>query len=73
MPKAGGASITLSVSTGLPNHLALDASHVYWTDARRGLVLRVAKAGGEPEILARDQQSPGEIVRDADSVYWIDG
>ena len=56
-----------------PIHLALDATHVYWTSTYNddtGRVSRVRKRGGPVEVLASGQASPFALAVDKDHVYW---
>jgi sugar lactone lactonase YvrE len=57
-----------SVDNGID--LAIDAAHVYWTDAL-GRVQSVAKNGGEPSIVASDGDRATGLVVDSDRVYWV--
>lgn len=52
-----------------PQRLALDATHVYWTNAD-GTVQRAPKSGGVVEIVADGQDAPGAIAVDATHVFW---
>jgi hypothetical protein len=51
--------------------LALDATHVYWTDRYLGRVWRVAKAGGQPEELARGLNPNTCLVEGSE--LWVSG
>lgn len=51
--------------------LALDETHLYWTESTTGIVARVAKAGGATQVLATGQVSPGRIVVQGSTVYWV--
>ena len=55
-------------SNGYPNGIAVDATHVYWTDLITG-VMRLPLAGGTPELLA-PADSPEAIALDPAHVYW---
>lgn len=50
--------------------IAVDATHVYWTNQSTGMIQRVPIAGGDVEILAQDQVDPYAIVVDATHAYW---
>lgn len=73
--KTGGSVTTLTPS-GYQRCLALDETHVYFTqDAAPNFgVLRVPKAGGDVELLAADP-APSSIAVDAQNIYWtgVDG
>ncbi len=69
--KQGGAPSRIAGVQGFPLGVALDATHVYFTDTEAGTVGRVAKSGGAPEVLAREQARPVAIAVDAASVYWV--
>jgi len=53
-----------------PRSLALDGSHVYWTNSN-GTVQRAPKVGGDVETLADEQESPGAISVDATALFWV--
>jgi murein DD-endopeptidase MepM/ murein hydrolase activator NlpD/photosystem II stability/assembly factor-like uncharacterized protein len=80
----GGSITTLAtVSTG-SNDIALDASHVYWTEqgtppygypvAGSGVLKKVSRNGGTAATLALGLNAPRGIAFDSESgyVYWID-
>jgi hypothetical protein len=46
VPKAGGATEVFVSRPAEPQALALDATHVYWTEPDAGRILRAPKAGG---------------------------
>jgi hypothetical protein len=48
--------------------IALDATHIYWTNGQA--VLRVAKSGGAPEVFAANQTGALGIAVDDKAVYW---
>jgi hypothetical protein len=55
--------------------IALDATHVYWTNNTAGTVMRMPKAGGAPETLVRVTTMPTEtnglVVRDGLVFYLV--
>jgi len=50
--------------------LALDETHLYWTDPVLGHVARAPLSGGDTEILCSGQLSPYHIALDDAYVYW---
>jgi len=50
--------------------IAVDATHVYWTDRAARAVMRIPKEGGTPETLAWPQEDLGRIAVDSNFVYW---
>jgi hypothetical protein len=75
-PLAGNAPPVLLAEVGSSVYgLAVDASHVYFTDKAGGLgegaMRRVPKTGGAVETLARHQALPWGIATDERSVYWV--
>jgi hypothetical protein len=64
-----------------PTSIALDATHVYWTNLGThgplgeynfdGTVMAMPLAGGEPTVLAEDQRLPGQLVLAGGYLYWI--
>jgi len=57
----------------VPLGLALDTSHLYFTDSQAGRVARVSKLGGDVEVLVSGQTRPVAIAVDESSVYWVNG
>jgi hypothetical protein len=52
--------------------LAVDDTHVYFTDRASGRVLRASKDSGRLETVATGQENPFDIVVDDVAVYWSD-
>jgi hypothetical protein len=72
VPVGGGTPTTLAAGQAWPYFIAVDATHVYWTNFDDGTVMKVSLAGGTPATLAT---GPGQsyavgIAVDATSVYW---
>lgn len=51
--------------------IAVNASHVYFTQTEAGKVSRVPRGGGAVEVLAQTQSKPASIALDQNNVYWI--
>jgi hypothetical protein len=71
-PLDGSAGAALMSGTFIVG-LALDATHLYFTDHGAGAVGRVPKAGGPVEIVASGLPGPSGLAVDATHVYWGDG
>ena len=72
-PGSPGQVTTIAADQAYPNGLAVDATHVYWTNRGDGTVKRMPKGGapGEPPtVIATGQVAPGPIVVDETHVYW---
>lgn len=50
--------------------IAVDATHVYFTDTTAGTILRVPTSGGEVETLVMGQAAPYDVAVDGTHVYW---
>jgi hypothetical protein len=70
----GGAEGPVVLVSGEPGArgIAVDATHVYWTNQTTGTIGRVPIAGGDPEWIATDQVSPYAIAVDDTHAYWSD-
>jgi cysteine-rich repeat protein len=51
-------------------NLAVDSTHVYWTNSNGGEVMKVPLGGGTPVVLASGQAGPRDIAVDSTHVYW---
>lgn len=51
--------------------IAVDESHVYWTESTDGVVRRVKKNGATPETVATGQLRAGPIAVTSEHVYWV--
>jgi sugar lactone lactonase YvrE len=67
---AGRTPATLATGQASPARLAMNATHLFWTNAGDGTIASVRKAGGEVRTIARDQRMPLAIAADADAVAW---
>jgi uncharacterized membrane protein YgcG len=75
IPTAGGASVLLAEAQAQPRGLAVDALHIYWTNAANGTVMRIAKDGSDNKaatVMASGGQEPIGIAIDETAVYWAD-
>jgi hypothetical protein len=77
-----GGPMILTVDAGMPTRLAMgeaggpsaiavDATHVYWTDAKAKTLMKVPKQGGAPVTLASGQDGISALAIDAANVYWV--
>jgi hypothetical protein len=53
--------------------MALDKTHVYFTQPKGGIVARAKRTGGPLEVIAKDQKTPNGIAVDATHVFWVNG
>ena len=51
--------------------LAVNGTHIYWTEYVGDKLWRMPLAGGEPETFA-SENAPKSLVLDADALYWLD-
>lgn len=70
-PDAATGPVVLATGQSGPHGIALDATHVYWTNL--GSVARVPKSGGAVEILASVGQNNEVIAVDDQFAYFADG
>ncbi len=75
-PDLEGGSLLLAVATvhahttGRPVGLAVDATHVYWTDSDPGVVAKTPIAGGPITNLVTGGDKTTGLAVDATHVYW---
>ena len=62
--------VASSVSIPATFRIALDATHVYFTQSQAGTVSRVSHDGTVLQVLAAGQISPSLIALNANGVYW---
>jgi hypothetical protein len=79
----GGGPIVTIIDAGLPTtmlaagaangprDIAVDATHVYWNDAKANTVMKVPKGGGVQIALASDQIGVTGLAIDGTHVYWV--
>lgn len=82
VPLEGGAVRTLASDQPMPAGLAVDGTHVYWSNSAEGsprpgagAVMKVAKSGGAPTTLADKLFEPRGIAVDGTHVFfatWAD-
>jgi hypothetical protein len=67
----GTSSVVLSEIS--PGYFAVHQGFVYWTELKKGRVLRAPVSGGSPEVLADGLAEPSEIAVDESGIYWLTG
>jgi sugar lactone lactonase YvrE len=72
VPKNGGSVESLSTEEADPRFVALDETHVYWTNYANGSVRRARKDGSSRETLRGDAGTPLGLALHGDSVYFSD-
>lgn len=75
VPRGGGTVIELAGGQTVPTGLAVDDTHVYWTNmgsdnASDGTVSRRPKSGGNIQIIATGQAHPERIAVDGKYLFW---
>lgn len=77
IPRDGGAAIKIA-SPEYPTYVAVDATHVYWTDLRKssssstGKVGRVPIGGGPEELLADGLSGPNSCTLSGADVFFAE-
>ncbi|MGZ3478004.1 MAG: hypothetical protein ACXVCJ_26125, partial [Polyangiales bacterium] len=69
-PGFAGTRTLVAKTSGRPVGIALDDTHVYWTDSDPGVVARVSKSGGAVETIYSGGDKTVGIAVDATHVYW---
>lgn len=74
----GDGYVTLASDQFHPRELALDPTHVYWsnfgfsmTTLETGSIAKVSRAGGAPVVLVDKQRSLGELLVDGGHLYFV--
>jgi hypothetical protein len=62
---------TLASGQDDPTSLAVDSTHVYWTNPFDGTVNEVPVGGGPVTALASGQAWPNSVAVDGTNVYWV--
>jgi hypothetical protein len=68
----GNSPIVVAAAQDAPYGVAVDDSHIYWTNAAAGTVMACPLGGcnGSPLTLAVGQNLPVEIAVDDSNLYW---
>lgn len=70
--KVGGTATIVASSQPSPLGIALDDTHVYWTqNTTPGAVVRAPKSGGSPQVIASSQYYAFRLVLSGSTVYFI--
>lgn len=72
LPKAGGTPEKLS-DEAFPQAIALDATHVYWSDAENDEIRRMPLDGGAVTVLASNQGDPRHLALSDTDVFYTTG
>jgi hypothetical protein len=75
-----GMPEVLAPDLNLPMGVAVDDTHVYWSETGtwepnylyNGKIVRMPKAGGAMTTLANNGEFPRQVHSDGTSVYWLD-
>lgn len=63
---------TLASRQGTIENVVVDSTHVYWTSATNGTVMRIPVGGGLPTTLASEQRFPWGLAVTSSAVFWTD-
>lgn len=70
MPTAGGTITDLFPATTV-RAVAIDNTHIYWTEETSGQVMRIVKDGSaKPQVVATGQSKPWGLVLTTSNVIW---
>ena len=72
VPRSGGQPTILATGT-MATDIAVDTTHIYWTDFGNGTVMSLPLGGGALTTIASDQGVPTGIALDGAFVYWASG
>jgi sugar lactone lactonase YvrE len=64
---------TLQTGQNLPRGVAVDSSHIYWTNSNGGTIMRANLDGTGVTTLETGQSTPGGIAVDSSHIYWTSG
>jgi hypothetical protein len=73
IPKLGGSPTTLASGQENLFDLAVDESHVYWTNYESGRLRRVSVGGGTIEEIRAVTEYVAAVALDKNYVYWLEG
>lgn len=63
--------VKIASGQGQPSGIDVDATHVYWTSATNGTVMKAPIGGGAPTTLASGISGPAGVAVDSTNVYWV--
>lgn len=68
-PKALVSGIELGST--IRHRIALDATHVYWSDGRTS-ILKIPKTGGKVAVAAATEMYPSQVLATPTGLFWVD-
>jgi hypothetical protein len=70
-PEVGGGPVVDLTQSGVsPSRIAIDATHIYWTDYNDKSVRSVPKAGGPDQLLAQEVGATWYVATDGVHAYY---